>query len=86
MFKVTLISHCYTVIAKGLQNHDVPHLKYGAKVYRRHLRPIHEIHNPVCLEDKNLILSYYHKGGQFVRFLFQSYAGVEQSTKKTIRI
>ncbi len=31
-FKVTLTSHGYTVIAKGVQNHDVPHLKHKAKV------------------------------------------------------
>lgn len=75
IFKVTLTSHGYTVIAKGVQNQDVPHLKHEAKVYH-HLRPIQGIHIPVCLGGINLILPYYHLGGQFVRFLFQSYAGV----------
>lgn len=39
MFKVTLTSHGYTVIAKGVMLHDVPHLRHEAKVYR-HLRDI----------------------------------------------
>ena len=75
MFKVTLTAHGYTVIAKGVQHHDVPHLQHEAKVYR-HLRPIQGIHIPVCLGSTNLVLPYYHQGGKFVRFLFQSYAGV----------
>lgn len=75
MFKVTLTSHGYTVIAKGVQIHDVPYLKHEAELYR-HLSPIQGIHIPVCLGDINLILPYYHMTGQFVRFLFQSYAGV----------
>ena len=75
MFKITLTSHGYTVIAKGVQIHNVPHIKNEAKIYR-HLRSLQGIHIPVCLGAINLILPYYHKGGVFVRFLFQSYAGM----------
>ena len=78
MFKVRLTSHGYTVIAKGVQRHNVPHLLHESKVYR-HLRPIQGIHIPVCLGSTNLVLPYYHNGGQFVCFLFQSYAGVPVS-------
>ena len=59
MFKVTLTSHGYTVIAKGVQRHNVPHLLQESKVYR-HLRPIQGIHIPVCLGSTNLVLQYYH--------------------------
>ncbi len=75
MFKITLTSHGYTVIAKGVQIHNVPHIKNEAKIYH-HLRSLQGIHIPVCLGAINLILPYYHKGGIFVRFLLQSYAGM----------
>ena len=75
MFKITLTTHGYTVIAKGMQLHDVPHLQHEAKIYRQ-LRPIQGIHIPVCLGSIDLVLPYYHKGGEFVRLLYLSYAGV----------
>lgn len=39
MFKITLTTHGYTVIAKGMQLRDIPHLQNEAKVYC-HLRAI----------------------------------------------
>lgn len=78
MFKVTLTAYGYTVIAKGVRSHDVPYLIHEAKIYR-HLQSIQGIHIPVCLGSANLILPYYYQGAKFVRFLFQSYAGVPVS-------
>lgn len=75
MFKLTLTSHGYTVIAKGVRRHNIPHLEHEAMIYQ-YLRPLQGIHIPVCLGSTNLILPYYHQGCRFVRFLFQSYAGV----------
>lgn len=78
MFKVTLTSHGYTVIAKGVQRFNVRHLEHEAQVYR-HLRSLQGTFIPVCLGSTDLVLPYYHMGGQFVCFLFQSYAGVSVS-------
>ena len=75
MFKITLTSHGYTVIAKAVQLYNVPHIKNEVNIYR-YLRSLQGIHIPVCLGAINLILPYYYKGGEFVRFLFQSYAGM----------
>ena len=78
MFKVSLTSHGYTVIAKGVQRFNVRHLEHEALVYR-HLRSLQGTFIPVCLGSTDLVLPYYHMGGQFVCFLFQSYAGVSVS-------
>lgn len=69
MFKITLSSHGYTVVAKGVRHHDAPHLIHESNVYD-HLRTIQGIHIPVCLGGTNLILPYYHRGGKYKRFFF----------------
>lgn len=75
MFKITLTSHGYTVIAKGVELHNAPHLATEAEVYC-HLHSIQGIHIPVCLGNIDLLLPYHHWGTEYVRFLLQSYAGV----------
>lgn len=75
MFKITLSSHGYTVIAKGVELHDEPHLSYEASVYR-YLHTIQGIHIPVCLGKIDLLLPYYHWQIEYASFLLQSYAGV----------
>lgn len=75
MFKITLTSHGYTVIAKGVELENVAHLTHEAEVYR-HLHSIQGIHIPVCLGNVDLLLPYHHWGTEYVRFLLQSYAGV----------
>lgn len=75
MFKITLSSHGYTVIAKGVELHDAHHLWYEASVYR-YLHTIQGIHIPVCLGNIDLLLPYYHWGTEYGSFLLQSYAGV----------
>lgn len=78
MFKITLTSHGYTVIAKGVELENATHLTREAEVYR-HLHSIQGIHIPVCLGNVDLLLPYYHWGTEYVRFLLQSYAGVPVS-------
>lgn len=75
MFKITLSSHGYTVIAKGVQRHDEPYLMHEVQVYH-HLRTMQGIHIPVCLGSTRLLLPYYHRGGKYMHFLLLSYAGV----------
>lgn len=75
MFKITLTSHGYTVIAKGVELHNATHLTHEDEVYR-HLHSIQGIHIPVCLGNIDLLLPYHHWGTEYVRFLLQSYAGV----------
>ena len=61
LFKVTLTSHGYTVVAKATSAHLVQYLEHEAKVYRR-LQSIQGIHVPVCLGSVDLIRTYPYEG------------------------
>lgn len=60
MFKITLTSHGYTIIAKGVQQDDIHHLRNEANVYHQ-LCSLQGSHIPVCMGTINLIKPYYHR-------------------------
>ena len=75
MFKVTLASHGYTVVAKGTVPVFVEDLQHESQVYRR-LTPIQGVCVPVCLGNINLVYPYYYDVGvRIVHMMFLSWAG-----------
>ncbi|KAH9894519.1 hypothetical protein F4778DRAFT_747350 [Xylariomycetidae sp. FL2044] len=74
LFKVRLSSHGYTLVAKGVEEHDLNRLQHENEMYS-HLFPIQGIHTPVCLGITNLVLPYYYDSGEFRYFMFLSWAG-----------
>lgn len=78
IFKITLTSHGYTIIAKGVQKDDIHHLQNKADVYHQ-LFSLQESHIPVCIGSINLIKPHYHRHHfyvcEFVQLLLLSYAG-----------
>lgn len=78
MFKITLTSHGYTIIAKGVQKDNIKHLRNEANVYHQ-LCSLQGSHIPVCIGSIDLIKPYYHRHHhyvcEFVRLLLLSYAG-----------
>ncbi|KPM34271.1 hypothetical protein AK830_g12300 [Neonectria ditissima] len=74
LFKVRLSSHGYVLVAKGVEEVDERLLQHESQIYDR-LRPIQGRAIPVCLGVVDLELPYYYDGGDFVHFLFLSWAG-----------
>ncbi|EQL01174.1 hypothetical protein G6O67_000997 [Ophiocordyceps sinensis] len=75
LFKVRLSSHGYTLVAKGVQGLDQPHLDHELEIYGR-LAPIQGKHVPVCLGTVNLVLPWYWNSGVYLHFLFLSWGGL----------
>jgi serine/threonine protein kinase len=73
IFKIRLSSHVYTLVARGIEEHDIDHLQ-ESKVYNR-LRSLQGNCIPVCLGTSNLGLPYYYDCGVYVTMLFLSWAG-----------
>ena len=74
LFKIRLSSHGYTLVAKGMEEHDIDHLIQESNVYDR----LHSLQGdciPVCLGTSNLQLPYYYDCGEYVSMLFLSWAG-----------
>ncbi|OBT81382.1 hypothetical protein VE02_10159 [Pseudogymnoascus sp. 03VT05] len=59
LFKIRLSSHGYTLVAKGMEEHDISHLLQERKVHNR-LRSLQGNCIPVCLGTSNLKLPYYY--------------------------
>ena len=77
LFKVTLASHGYTVVAKGTVPVFVEDLRHESQVYRR-LMPIQGLCIPVCLGNIDLVYPYYYVVGvRIVHMMFLSWAGEE---------
>lgn len=57
MLKITLASHGYTVLAKGVKKANIHHLKKEIRIYRQ-LKPLQGIHIPVCLGSTSLPVEY----------------------------
>ena len=74
LFKVRLLVYGYTLVAKGMQEHDRHYLIQESKVYNQ-LRSIQGSHVPVCLGTVDPKLPYYYDGGIYVTMLFLSWAG-----------
>ncbi|OBT85169.1 hypothetical protein VE02_05617 [Pseudogymnoascus sp. 03VT05] len=74
IFKIRLSSHGYTLVAKGMEEHDIDYLAQERKVYN-HLSSLQGECIPVCLGTSNLKLPYYYDCGVYVTMLFLSWAG-----------
>ncbi|KAL5351074.1 hypothetical protein ACLOAV_004649 [Pseudogymnoascus australis] len=74
LFKIRLSSHGYTLVAKGMEEHDIEYLNQENKVYS-HLRSLQGESIPVCLGTSALELPYYYDCGVYVSMLFLSWAG-----------
>jgi serine/threonine protein kinase len=75
LFKVTLSSHGYTVVAKGTVPRLVQALRHEAHVYE-HLRALQGISVPVHLWAVNLVHPYYYDFQvRIVHLMFLSWAG-----------
>jgi hypothetical protein len=75
LFKLTLTSHGYTVVAKGTISALIPYLRHEATVYKR-LRFLQGVHVPVCLGAIDPVRPYYYSGSQIVHMLFLSWGGI----------
>ncbi|MCJ1348782.1 hypothetical protein MMC31_007015 [Peltigera leucophlebia] len=81
LYRVTLPSHGYVLLAKGVQKDDEPHLLNEADIYRR-LAPLQGRHIPVFIGETSLSQPLIISGGQaqqarlITRLLFVSYAGI----------
>ncbi|KAI6083328.1 hypothetical protein F4821DRAFT_280999 [Hypoxylon rubiginosum] len=75
LFKVRLSSHGYTLVAKGMEQLDLPRLEHEHAIYER-LQPIQGQHVPVCLGMTHLVLPYYYDCGVYTDFLFLSWGGL----------
>ncbi|CEJ83111.1 hypothetical protein VHEMI03138 [[Torrubiella] hemipterigena] len=74
LFKVTLSSHGYTMVAKGMESFDQHFLLHEKSIYDR-LRPIQGRSVPVCVGIVDLVLPNHFDGGVYSQFLFLSWAG-----------
>ena len=75
LFKVTLASHGYTIVAKGTVQAFVEDLQHEADVYRR-LQPLQGRCVPVCLGGVDLLIPYYYDVGvEIMHMMFLSWAG-----------
>lgn len=75
LFKITLSSHGYTVVAKGTVPAFVQDLRHEAEVYRR-LQAIQGIYMPICLRAADLVYPYYYDFRvRIVHIIFLSWGG-----------
>ncbi|KAI9808225.1 MAG: hypothetical protein M1825_004682 [Sarcosagium campestre] len=75
LFKVTLASHGYTVVAKGTISVYVPDLQHEASVYQR-LQSLQGSCVPVHIGNISLAVPYYYKvGARIVHMMFLSWGG-----------
>jgi hypothetical protein len=74
LFKVRLSSYGYTVVAKGVEQHNAKYLDHEQKIYE-HIRSIQGTLVPVCLGSVPLKRPQYFEDGKYVKMLFLSWAG-----------
>ena len=75
LFRVTLASHRYTLVAKGTVEVFVPDLRHEVVVYQ-HLDPLQGTRVPVCLGSIDLIVPYYYDAGiTITHMMLLSWAG-----------
>ncbi|MCJ1250138.1 hypothetical protein MMC30_007364 [Trapelia coarctata] len=82
LFKLTLASHGYTVVAKGTVPPCVPLLRHEALVYR-HLAALQSVDVPVCLGNIDLVHPYYyHAGVEIVHMLLMAWGGLSLADQR----
>ncbi|KAI9828987.1 MAG: hypothetical protein M1832_000010 [Thelocarpon impressellum] len=75
LFRVTMVSHGYTLVAKGTVEVFVTDLRHEEAVYRR-LEALQGVHVPVCLGSIGLTYPYYYEiGVRIVHMMLLSWAG-----------
>ena len=83
LFKVTLVSHGYTVAGKGTVRAYIKALRHEAEVYR-HLVALQAVHIPVCLGSIDLDSPiYYATGVRIMHLMLMSWAGKCLDDSKT---
>ena len=75
LFKVTLLSHGYTFVGKGVPIEFIEHVQHEERMYSR-LRPLQGVHVPVVLGGLDLRSSIFYDGiAEIVHFMLMGYAG-----------
>ncbi|KAI1878550.1 uncharacterized protein JN550_000732 [Neoarthrinium moseri] len=74
LFKVRLSSHGYTLVAKGMQQPDLPRLQHEETAYN-HIKPMQGDGVPIFLGLVDLVLPYYYDCGVFTHFMFLNWEG-----------
>ncbi|KAJ6189594.1 hypothetical protein N7519_004502 [Penicillium mononematosum] len=75
LFKVTLLSHGYTFVGKGVPIEFFEHIQHEQRMYSR-LRPLQGVHVPVVLGGLTLRRSISYDGiVEIVHFMLMGYAG-----------
>lgn len=74
MFKVTLLSHGYTFVAKGTRDVFIPDLHHEATIYQQ-LRPLQGDVIPVFLGNVDLEKKWWDLGYCIIHMLLMSYGG-----------
>ena len=83
LFRVTLMSHGYTVVGKGTITAYIKDLRHEAEVYRR-LVALQAIHIPICLGSIDLDEPFYYDDGvRIMHFMLLSWAGECLDESKT---
>jgi len=76
MFKVTLTSYGYTVVAKATVDTLVRYLQYEVVIYKK-LRSLQGVCISICVGAINLVQPYYYNGAKIVHMLFLGWAGTQ---------
>ncbi|KAL6789544.1 hypothetical protein GGI42DRAFT_365794 [Trichoderma sp. SZMC 28013] len=89
LFKVRLLKHGYTFIAKGVQDSGWAFLQHERDIYHVQLRSIQGQYVPVCLGMIDLERPRHSDGRLCTRFLFLSWCGkslscVDSSKKRVV--
>ncbi|EKG09024.1 hypothetical protein MPH_14005 [Macrophomina phaseolina MS6] len=74
LFKVRLSSHGYTLVAKGMEEHNAGHLQHENRMYQ-HVSAVQGKAVPVCVGIVDLKLPCYSDCGVYTHMLFLSWAG-----------
>ncbi|MCJ1346858.1 hypothetical protein MMC31_005076 [Peltigera leucophlebia] len=75
MFRITLVSQGYTMLAKGVEKANISLLQKETRIYRQ-LKPLQGVHIPVCLGSTSLPVEYNLSDcAKIARLLFLSDAG-----------
>ena len=83
LFRLTLISHGYTVVGKGTITAYIKELRHEAEVYQR-LVALQAIHIPICLGSIDLDQPFYYDDGvRIMHFMLLSWAGECLDESKT---
>ncbi|ESZ92180.1 kinase domain-containing protein [Sclerotinia borealis F-4128] len=85
LFKITLTSHGYTVVAKGTVRAFAKDLRHECKIYE-HLKKIQGVYIPICFGSINLIHPYHYDiGVQIVHMMILSWAGERWDKCKVVK-